>query len=382
MACCEACAKSGGSCADGKSPSGTTLGPKGTLGMMRYVVVNGDTPMGLARRITGDGSRYPELIAANPHKPRSGSTFASLGVGETIVLPPPWVAIHGTLQGLGRALARVGVGDAAPPPPGANAADLTTLQADVQAISDEAAAGTLCQANNQSVLQFQNDYDATSFTGNDGKYGPNTVAAAQSVVSAMPSITAPAACAGYGNTAPTTFTPSANLVALAQTLDGILAQTPANTCTANDTSSQVALATYAFKQAALATPGCSGTACATVAPGVTVNTVGNAGYAYGPGSDTLLSAVLLAGGATRTYKGGPWTDSEGNCLATGGTVPNPNPNPAPSPSGAASSSSTGPIIIGLLLLAAAGGAVYYAKKHPDALKKHFAGMHGHKMLRA
>ena len=359
--CCAGCAAAGTAC------GGACSGKKG----LRYRVQAGDTPASIAAKFTGSSSRMRELLIANPGKPQSGGTFADLYIGEVLALPSNW----GSLQGLGRRL--LGLGQS----PGANAVDATTLDTDVQAIVQEGVNGTLCQAGNQSVLQFQIDFDDIPYTGNDGKYGPNTATAAKTIISG-----APDACAAFSSTpGVTTFQPSANLIALAQALDSVLATTAANTCDATDTTSAVPVAVYNFKQAALSPPGCTSTLCYTVAPGVTVNMSGNAAYAYGPGTDTLLGAVLEAQGIKRSYTGGPWTDSYGTCLATGGSG---NLNPLPKggggilrPSGGGGgggggsggggavtppSSSMGYVIAGLVLVAAAGGGLYYMHKHPAA----------------
>lgn len=52
----------------------------------------GETPMSIARALTGDPRRYGELVLANPHKPVREETFASLVEGEYLFLPPSWAA--------------------------------------------------------------------------------------------------------------------------------------------------------------------------------------------------------------------------------------------------------------------------------------------------
>jgi hypothetical protein len=53
-----------------------------------------DSPMLIAHRYTGDPRRYTELLHTNPHKSivhvGGRPTFASLGVGEWLSLPPSW----------------------------------------------------------------------------------------------------------------------------------------------------------------------------------------------------------------------------------------------------------------------------------------------------
>ncbi len=57
----------------------------------RYVVQAGDFPIKIAKKITGDGNRWKELVAANPEKKRAADgNFASLLPGETLKLPASW----------------------------------------------------------------------------------------------------------------------------------------------------------------------------------------------------------------------------------------------------------------------------------------------------
>jgi len=59
-----------------------------------YIVQGGDTPMWIARRFTGNGERFCELIAQNSHKATVSidgvTTFADLTVGEILCLPYNW----------------------------------------------------------------------------------------------------------------------------------------------------------------------------------------------------------------------------------------------------------------------------------------------------
>ncbi len=56
----------------------------------------GESPWNLARKVTGDGRRYPELMPANPEKATvgkpgsAGYTFASFKIGERVRLPKGW----------------------------------------------------------------------------------------------------------------------------------------------------------------------------------------------------------------------------------------------------------------------------------------------------
>jgi hypothetical protein len=351
--CCAACAESGGSCG-----TGTVGGARSPV----YRVQAGDTPMRIASQMTGNGMRYVELVGANKQKKRSGTTFASLKEGEYLRLPPTWGSKR--VQGLG-----------------ATQADTDALTALVAAIAGD---GTVCQASkgngNANVAAFQQAWDASSYVtadGNatlasadgtyDGLYGHGTAGAA-AIVSGS---SAPAACAQFTGSAGGA---SAALLAAAKALDTILAQPSTYQCVTGDTTSTLAGAVYNFKTASLATPGCTSTACdTTVAGASTLNMSGTAGYAYGPGSDTLLTAVL---GSSRTYTGGPLTDSNGTCLGTAAPAPAPGPTqPGGAPivttttttTSASNSSSATPYVIGLLLIAAGGGAVWWMKKHPSKM---------------
>ena len=90
---------------------------------MRYKVGVGDSPARIAHRMTGNAGRLGELVLANPHKRAVPTglagvkTFASLGVGEFLNIPPSWTRRR-----------TVGLGDAA------------SIQTEISAL--QAAAGT------------------------------------------------------------------------------------------------------------------------------------------------------------------------------------------------------------------------------------------------
>lgn len=70
---------------------------------VHYIVVAGDTPIGITQRVTGNGSRYPELIAENQSRlgvdglPLGNNglappqlNFNRLHPGDNIILPKSW----------------------------------------------------------------------------------------------------------------------------------------------------------------------------------------------------------------------------------------------------------------------------------------------------
>ncbi|KKK53381.1 hypothetical protein LCGC14_3095350, partial [marine sediment metagenome] len=69
-----------------------------------YEVGLNDSPMSIARKLTGNPRQHVELLAANPHKPivyvRGIPTFASLGVGERLNVPSGFVGAFEALEKL------------------------------------------------------------------------------------------------------------------------------------------------------------------------------------------------------------------------------------------------------------------------------------------
>jgi hypothetical protein len=57
-----------------------------------YLVQPGDSPYKIAQKCAPEPSRWRELIKANPSKvlTRDGISFASLRVGEALILPEGW----------------------------------------------------------------------------------------------------------------------------------------------------------------------------------------------------------------------------------------------------------------------------------------------------
>jgi nucleoid-associated protein YgaU len=72
-------------------PSGS---PTPSIGLRTYRVVGGDSPSRIAKKLTGNDARWPELVAANPQKPKKpDGTFKSLQPGEVLTIPSSWPAV-------------------------------------------------------------------------------------------------------------------------------------------------------------------------------------------------------------------------------------------------------------------------------------------------
>jgi len=68
---------------------GPTPAPVVTNGT--YAVLSGDFPIKIAQKLVHDGSRWRELVAANPNKKRAADgNFATLLPGEVLKLPASW----------------------------------------------------------------------------------------------------------------------------------------------------------------------------------------------------------------------------------------------------------------------------------------------------
>jgi hypothetical protein len=73
------------------SSAATPSTPATTVADGGYKVAAGDFPIRIAAKLTGDGNRWPELVAANPQKKTStDGNFASLQPGEVLHLPESW----------------------------------------------------------------------------------------------------------------------------------------------------------------------------------------------------------------------------------------------------------------------------------------------------
>lgn len=165
---------------------------------MFVTVQPGDTPAILAQRFTGSAASAPELILANPGKPRQiiqgQVTFATLRAGERLKLPPSWMkkGLRGLPQGFGVA---------------ANDALAGTIQPLLTSLGNGCSDPGLVSAATNFQTQFEAVYGVGTAGGVDGLYGTNTASALQTAINAynpagQPSIqsfssgSAPAACVG------------------------------------------------------------------------------------------------------------------------------------------------------------------------------------------
>jgi nucleoid-associated protein YgaU len=75
-----------------RPPMQIVPGPSAPSVISTYAVKAGDFPWKIATQYTGQGARWPELVAANPQKARAkDGNFASLLPGERLSLPGSWV---------------------------------------------------------------------------------------------------------------------------------------------------------------------------------------------------------------------------------------------------------------------------------------------------
>ena len=73
------------------APSVPAPGP--TVTASKYTVLKGDSPSRIAKKLTGNDRRWPELVAANPSKPKApDGNFKNLQPGEVLTLPASWSA--------------------------------------------------------------------------------------------------------------------------------------------------------------------------------------------------------------------------------------------------------------------------------------------------
>lgn len=167
------------------------------VGLM-YRVGIAQTPAHIAQHVTGDPNRARELIAANPHKPRTGMggvpTFQTLQEGELLHMPPSWRAkfSHLGLGATGKVLED-----------GTDVLTDPVLQAAANLDNYLFAKGCDCTSTLVAITtKFQTAYN-NGITGGtvsgtrlstDGKYGPGTRAAMLSLLGHAPN-----ACWGTGN---------------------------------------------------------------------------------------------------------------------------------------------------------------------------------------
>jgi hypothetical protein len=197
---------------------------------MNYTVQAYETPDLIAMKLTGNRANAGALVAANPGKPRQivdgKVTFAALQAGEQLALPAGWGGskrgVAGLPQGVGAsgstnaastAQGSTNAGPDGSPSTSGPVADGTAvaLFAYLQQTPDQSS----CTAN-QTVLAFQQSYNAanpSSPIGTDGLYGQATQSALQATLpnNTFPTnvvLCASAAAAPSSNGTPTPPAPS------------------------------------------------------------------------------------------------------------------------------------------------------------------------------
>lgn len=355
---------------------------------MRYQVMAGDSPAGIARKLTGNAGRMGDLLAANPGKQvalsHGTATFASLQIGEVLNVPRSWRQFGG--QGLGQvngySIGATGATAAAPAFAALQGLDFT----------QPSSCGPV-----KAAQQAWNAWGTPQLTV-DGGYGPDT-ASAWSEVDIMTggSGQVPAGltsgwpnCGGGGGGGGTY---SGAVMAAAAALDAQLAAQ--GCCGCGQSGSALSNAVAAFKQAILVNPSDwgSNTSASTVT-GSTINVSDPAcQIAFGSELGGTLADLKAVLGASMTYTGSYCATSNCACVDNGSncgqqppppacTAPqvpdsvtnqcvNPCPGggapangvcpPAPQPSGG-SSSSGGALLAGLLLVGGGAVATGYAIK--------------------
>lgn len=353
---------------------------------MRYQVMAGDSPAGIARKLTGNAGRMGDLLAANPGKAVALSqgtpTFASLHVGEVLNVPRSWRQFGVGGQGLG---------DVNGYSIGATGATAVLPQfAALQGLdfTQPSACGPV-----KAAQQAWNAWGSPQLTV-DGGYGPDT-ANAWSEVDIMTggSGQVPAgltsgwpSCGGGGGGGGGNF--NSAVVQAAQALDAQLAAQ--GCCGCGQAGSALSNAVAAFKQAILVNPGDWGSSSsASTVTGSTINVSDPAcQIAFGSELGGTLADLKSVLGSAMTYTGSYCCTSNCACVDNGsncGQQPPPQPPacvapqvpdsvtnqcvnpcpggsapangvcpPAPQPSGG--SSSNGGAIVALALLVG-GGAV-------------------------
>lgn len=363
---------------------------------MRYTVQAGDSPAKIAQRLIGSPARLGELLAANLHKPRAFGlggvqTFASLHIGEQLVVPHGW--------GVGQ------VNGYSIDPAGAQAAaSAFGALSNVSDFTQPAACAPVMAAQ-----QAWNANGGTPQLTVDGGYGPDTANAwleVSTVVNGVPG-NVPAGltsgypnCGGGGGGGGGSF--SGAVMAAAANLDAQLAAQ--GCCGCGQSGSALSNAVAAFKQAILVNPGDWGSSSsAATVTGSTINVSDPAcQIAFGSELGGTLADLKAVLGASMHYQGSYCATSNCQCVNTGtncGNAPPPQPPacvapqvndsvtdqcvnpcpgggapangvcpPAPQPSGGGSSNSGA--LIGIVLLVGGGAAAtYYAIK---AKKRHAA----------
>jgi hypothetical protein len=289
--------------------------------MTTYSVQAGDSPARIAHRLTGNAARMAELVAANPNKPRAGTTFASLHIGEQLALPSAWRSQPQGLAGFGLA-----------------AAYSAAVTAAATALDAQLAAQGCCGANvSGSTLSNLTAAFKQAILTNASDWGSNT--AAPTVTGTTINVSTAACQIAFGSELGGTLADLQAVLGSAMTYTG----------------------SYCSNSSCVVVN--SGTNCGGTTPPATPGT---------PPPDSSCPANQIIDASTWTCAPICPDDSRpcnGQCIgyAGGPLTPQGSPCPAPQtvtpPSSGSSSSSAGPLMAGVILVGLGSAATYYAVKH-------------------
>ncbi|HZU83189.1 MAG TPA: hypothetical protein VE987_09745, partial [Polyangiaceae bacterium] len=295
---------------------------------MRYQVMAGDSPAGIARKLTGNAGRMGDLLAANPSKPVALSqglpTFASLHVGEVLNVPRSWRQFG---MGSGQGTTDAVLGQAAQNVMNLNdPCNLSQSCAVVQGF--QTAWNNTSDPNMHSSLD--NSGNPIGTLVDDGKYGQETSAAVEAALgtqSPSPCGSYSGSCGGGGGGGGGNF--NSSVISAAQALDAQLAAQ--GCCGCGQAGSALSNAVAAFKQAILVNPGDWGSSSsASTVTGSTINVSDPAcQIAFGSELGGTLADLKSVLGSSMTYTGSYCCTSNCACVNMGSNCGQQPPPPPP-----------------------------------------------------